>query len=141
MRVLVEAIDSHMKLVDLKITSNPDALLRNTPSLTPNPAPQPTKDAQAEQGVDTFSPPTWWSCHLKYFTYSFVYFYGHFVWFAYGHWDVVTTFALLYLMPILFRFYIHFGWFAYGNRAVVIEHFVLNMRTTLLMFAMMNGFY
>ena len=39
MRVLVEAIDSHMKLVDLKITSNPDALLRNTPSLTPNPAP------------------------------------------------------------------------------------------------------
>ena len=42
-------------------------------------------------------------------------------------------------MPILFSFYIHFGWFAYGNRDMVIEHFVLNMRTTLLMFATMNG--
>ena len=53
MWVLVEAIDSHMELVDLEITSNPNALLRKAPSSTPNPASQPTEDAQAEQGDDT----------------------------------------------------------------------------------------
>ena len=53
MRVLVVAIDSHVELFDLEITSNPNALPHNAPSSTPDPALQPNEDAQAEQGADT----------------------------------------------------------------------------------------
>lgn len=38
MRELVEAIDSYVELVDLEITSNPDALPRSTPASILNPA-------------------------------------------------------------------------------------------------------
>ena len=48
MRELVKAIDSHVELVDLEITSNPDSLPRNTLSSNPDPATQPTEDVQAE---------------------------------------------------------------------------------------------
>ena len=53
MRVLVEAINSHVELVDLEITSNPDALPRNAPSSNPNPATQPVRDVQVEHTTDT----------------------------------------------------------------------------------------
>ena len=52
MMELVNAIDSHMELVDLEITSNLDAMPRNAPSSTPNPATQPTRDVQIEPAAD-----------------------------------------------------------------------------------------
>ena len=55
MRALMEAIDSHVELVDLEITSNPDAQPRNARSSTLDPSSQPTEDAQPEQGDDTAS--------------------------------------------------------------------------------------
>ena len=58
----MEAIDSHVELVNLEITSNPDALLHNAPSSNPNPITQPTGDAQAKHATDTtpsqLDPPT-----------------------------------------------------------------------------------
>ena len=53
LRALVEAIDSHVELVDLEITSNLDALLHNAPSSNPDPITQPTGDAQAKHVADT----------------------------------------------------------------------------------------
>ena len=53
MRELVKAIDSHVELVDLEITINPDSLPRSTLSSNPDPATQPTEDVQAEQAPDT----------------------------------------------------------------------------------------
>ena len=55
MRVLVEAINSHVELVDLEITSNPDALPRNAPSFNPDPATLPIRDVQVEHTTDTTS--------------------------------------------------------------------------------------
>lgn len=48
-RELVEAIDSHVELVDLEITSNPNALLCNSPASTLNPTAQPAQDAPAKR--------------------------------------------------------------------------------------------
>lgn len=53
MRVLVEAINSHVELVDLEITSNLDALPRYAPSSNPDLATQPVRDVQVEHTTDT----------------------------------------------------------------------------------------
>lgn len=52
MRELVNAIDSHVELVDLKITSNLDAVPRSAPSSTLDPATQPIGDAQTQPAAD-----------------------------------------------------------------------------------------
>nr|POF21742.1 hypothetical protein CFP56_77697 [Quercus suber] len=53
MKELVNAIDSHMELVDLEIISNLDALPRSTPSSNPDPTTQPIRDVQVEPTTDT----------------------------------------------------------------------------------------
>ena len=57
-RELVEVIDSHVELVDLEITSNPDALPRSSPASTSNPTMQITQDTAAKHAVDTTNDPT-----------------------------------------------------------------------------------
>ena len=46
-------MDSHVELVNLEITSNPDAYPRNALSSTPDPVSQLAEDAQPKQGDDT----------------------------------------------------------------------------------------
>lgn len=53
MRELVNAVDSHVDLVDLEITNNLDALPHSTPSSNPDPATQPTEDVQTEPATNT----------------------------------------------------------------------------------------
>ena len=53
MRELVNAVDSHVELVDLEITNNLDALPHSTPSSNPDPATQPTEDVQTEPATNT----------------------------------------------------------------------------------------
>jgi len=55
MRELVNAIDSHMELVDLEITSNLGALSGSTPSSHPDPTALPTGDVPTKPTVDTAS--------------------------------------------------------------------------------------
>ena len=52
-KALGEVMDSHMELVNLEITSNPDAYPRNALSFTPDPVSQLAEDAQPKQGDDT----------------------------------------------------------------------------------------
>lgn len=51
MRALV-VIDSNMELVDLEITSNPDALPYNAPSSNPDTTTQPSGDVQGEHAAN-----------------------------------------------------------------------------------------
>ena len=52
-KALEEVMDSHVELVNLEITSNPDAYPRNALSSTPDPVSQLAEDAQPKQGDDT----------------------------------------------------------------------------------------